>query len=79
MGRWPYMSPPTSRSESPSKGFHNAEGPRSSLDTIAGARAVDEMGIKHDAQDFRGSVLRGHLVTNLHLWVEPGKVGIRLK
>ena len=43
----------------PSKGFHNAEGPRSSLDTIAGARAVDEMGIKHDAQDFRGSVLRG--------------------
>ena len=62
-----------------SKGFHNAEGRRSSLDTIAGAKAVDEMGIKHDAQDFRSSVLRGHLVTNSHLWVEPGLVFIRLK
>ena len=82
MGRWricPHQRLGWKAPAWPSIGFHNAEGPRSSLDTIAGARAVDEMGIKHDAQDFRGSVLRGHLLTNSHLWVEPGLVGIRLK
>ena len=48
----------------PSKVFHNAEGPRSSLDKIASMRAEGEVGIQRDAQDFKGSVLRGHLVAD---------------
>ena len=30
-------------------------------------------------QDFRGSVQQGHIVSDSHLWVKPGLVGIRGK
>ena len=44
------------------------KGPRSSLDTIVGVRAEGEWGIQRNAQDFRGSVQRGHLVADSDLW-----------
>ena len=48
-----------------------------SIDKIARMRGKDEMGVQRDSQDFRSSIQRGHHVTDSHLWVEPGPVGIR--
>ena len=50
----------------PRKGFHN-------LKDLRGRSS------QRGVQDLRGLVLRGHLVTNSHLSVEPGLVGIRPK
>ena len=63
----PLTFQPESPPAQPSKSFHNAEGPRSSLDTIAGVRAEGEVGIQRDTQDFRGSLLKGRLFANSHL------------
>ena len=40
-------------------------------------RAKGKVGVQHDFQDFRGSVQRGHLVSDLHFWVEPGLASSR--
>ena len=45
------------------------------LDTVAGVKA--EVGVQRDSHDFTGSIQRGHLVYDTHLWVESGLVGIR--
>ena len=42
-----------------------------------GGGAEGGVGIQRDFQDFKGSVQRGHLVTDSHLWVDPGQVGVR--
>ena len=60
----------------PSEGFHNFKGPRGTLDTVASVMAEGEVGVQRDSQDFRGSVQRGHLISDMHLWVEPGLVDI---
>ena len=33
--------------------------------------------VQRDGQDFRGCVQRGHFITDFHLWVDPGLVGIQ--
>ena len=58
----------------PRERFHDVEDPRGTLDTVEGVRAEGEVGVQRDSHDFRGSVQWGHLVTELHLWVEPGLV-----
>ena len=45
----------------------------------SGVKAEGEMGLQSDGQNFRGSLQRGHLVFNLHLWVETGLMAIRGK
>ena len=43
-------------------------------------RAEGEVGVQRDGHDFKDSVQKGHLVTDLHLsklWVKPGLVGIQ--
>ena len=39
-------------------------------------RAKGEVGVQLDTQDFKGSVQRSHRITNSHLRVESGLVGI---
>ena len=60
----------------PSLGFRKFEDPRGLHDTIAGMRVEGEVGVQHNARDFRGSVQRDYLVTDSHLWVEEKLVGI---
>ena len=60
-----------------SKGFQGVEGPRCSLDTVTGMRDKGDVGFQRDNQYFRGSVQRGHLVSDFHLWVVPELVSIR--
>ena len=55
-------------------GFHDVKGPQGTLDTVAGMRAKGEVGVHREPQDLRGSVQWGHLVSDMHLWVEPGLV-----
>ena len=49
------------------------EGPRSLHDTIAGVRGEGEVGVQ---RDYGGSVHGSHRVTDLHLRVESGLVGV---
>ena len=51
----------------PSEGFHDINGPRCPLVTVASVRAEGEVGVQHDAQDLRGRVQRSHGVTDPHL------------
>ena len=60
----------------PQLGFHDIEGPRGTLDTIASVRAKGEVGVQRDTQGFRGPVQRSHCITDSHLRVESGLVGI---
>ena len=45
----------------------------------SGVKAEGEMGLQSDGQNFSCSLQRGHLVFNLHLWVETGLMAIRGK
>ena len=49
----------------------------SSFYTMTGMRAKGEVGVQRDRQDLIGSVQRGNLIPDLHLWVEPGLVGVQ--
>ena len=46
------------------------------LYTIVSERSENEVGVQRDTRAFRGSVQRGHCVSDSHLRVEPGVVGI---
>ena len=48
------------------------------LNGTAHVKAKRVLGDPCDAQDFRASIKRNHLVNNLHLRVEPGLGAIRL-
>ena len=60
----------------PARAFMTLKSPRSPFYTIVGVRAKGEVGAQSDTQDFRGSVQRSHRVTNSHLRVKTGLVGV---
>ena len=60
----------------PSYCFHDIEGPRVPLDTVASVRAEGEVGVQRGTQEFWGPVQRIYCVTDSHLRVESGLVGI---
>ena len=42
------------------------------MNQVGCTMAKGEVCVQRDSQDFRGSTQRGHLVSDTHLWVEPG-------
>ena len=59
--QWPYMSPPRILLENWSSSQLSSK-----TQLWAWSRVEGELGIQSDAQDFIGSVQRGHLVVNSH-------------
>ena len=49
---------------------------RALVTRLTQSRAKSEAAVQRDTQDFMGSVQWGHLVSNSHLWVNPGLLGV---